>query len=247
MNPLGHTRSVVASTHALITPDTHVWAAVPGWSDATAAIHISPAMGARFTQATLTLNEGSIGDAPAAGVERFLYVLAGVIGLNLPGHREFELHPGHFAYLPAGVDHRFSAVHPSLATVFEKKFQPGTGDAPEPVVGNTADIGSEPFMGDDDAQLQKLLPDDDRYDMACNVFTYQPGAALPQVEVHVMEHGLLMLDGAGVYRLGDNWYPVGAGDVIWMRAYCPQWFVAMGKEPARYLYYKDVNRDALHA
>jgi (S)-ureidoglycine aminohydrolase len=30
-----------------------------------------------------------------------------------------------------------------------------------------------------------------------------------------------------------------------MAAYCPQWFVAMGKTPARYLYYKDVNRDPL--
>ncbi len=35
------------------------------------------------------------------------------------------------------------------------------------------------------------------------------------------------------------------GDVIWMASYCPQWFVAMGKSPARYLYYKDVNRDPL--
>jgi (S)-ureidoglycine aminohydrolase len=61
----------------------------------------------------------------------------------------------------------------------------------------------------------------------------------------VMELGLQMLDGAGVYRLGESWYPVQAGDVIWMRSYCPQWFVAMGKQPARYVYYKDVNRDPL--
>jgi (S)-ureidoglycine aminohydrolase len=51
-----------------------------------------------------------------------------------------------------------------------------------------------------------------------------------------------MLAGQGVYRLADSWYPVQEGDVIWMASYCPQWFVAMGKEPARYLYYKDVNR-----
>ena len=51
------------------------------------------------------------------------------------------------------------------------------------------------------------------------------------VEVHVMEHGLLMLEGQGVYRLGDDWYPVRQGDVIWMAPFCPQWFVAMGKEP----------------
>ena len=41
--------------------------------------------------------------------------------------------------------------------------------------------------------------------------TYQPGAALPSVEMHVMEHGLLMLDGGGIYRLGDAWYPVAGG------------------------------------
>ena len=62
-----------------------------------------------------------------------------------------------------------------------------------------------------------------------NVFTFQPGATLPLVEVHVMEHGLLMLEGQGVYRLGDSWYPVREDDVIWMAPVCPQWFVAMGK------------------
>ena len=59
--------------------------------------------------------------------------------------------------------------------------------------------------------------------------TYQPGAALSMVEVHVMEHGLLMLEGGGIYRLGDSWYPVTAGDFIWMGPYCPQWFGAIGK------------------
>ncbi len=34
--------------------------------------------------------------------------------------------------------------------------------------------------------------------------TYQPGATLPMVEIHVMEHGLLMLAGGGIYRLGDS-------------------------------------------
>jgi (S)-ureidoglycine aminohydrolase len=87
-----------------------------------------------------------------------------------------------------------------------------------------------------------LLPLDERYDMAVNIFTYQPGATLPFVETHIMEHGLLMLSGQGIYRLEGNHYPVTAGDVIWMAPYCPQWFVAMGDEPASYLYYKDVNR-----
>jgi len=53
--------------------------------------------------------------------------------------------------------------------------------------------------------------------------TYDPGAALSMVEVHVMEHGLLMLEGGGIYKLSDSWYPVEAGDFIWMGPYCPQW------------------------
>ncbi len=58
---------------------------------------------------------------------------------------------------------------------------------------------------------------------------YQPGAALALVEIHVMEHGLLMLQGGGIYRLGNSWYPVQTGDFIWMAPYCPQWFGALGK------------------
>ena len=68
-------------------------------------------------------------------------------------------------------------------------------------------------------------------------------------EVHYNQHGLLLLEGQGLYRLGENWYatlynyivtvvyhlrlqlltfsinryPVQAGDVIWMAPFVPQW------------------------
>jgi hypothetical protein len=83
------------------------------------------------------------------------------------------------------------------------------------------------------------------FDFAVNSMVYQPGAALSMVEMHVMEHGLLMLEGGGIYRLGDSWYPVTAGDFIWMGPWCPQWFGAIGKVPAKYLIYKDWNRHPL--
>ena len=54
-------------------------------------------------------------------------------------------------------------------------------------------------MGDPDARLQVLLPDAPACDLAMNVFTFQPGASLPQVEMHVMEHGLLVLAGATTF------------------------------------------------
>lgn len=104
-----------------------------------------------------------------------------------------------------------------------------------------------PFLSDPGARLRVLLPEEPAFDLAVNVFAFEPGATLPMVEVHVMEHGLLMLQGQGIYHLADSWYPVREGDAIWMAPYCPQWFVAMGKGPARYLYYKDINRDPLGA
>jgi (S)-ureidoglycine aminohydrolase len=131
-------------------------------------------------------------------------------------------------------------------TLFQKKYAPlSNAVIPRAVIGHVSKVKGQPFLGDSDARLQVLLPEDAAFDLAMNIFTYQPGATLPFVETHVMEHGLLMLAGQGVYRLQHSWYPVTAGDAIWMGPYCPQWFAAIGKAPASYLYYKDVNRAAL--
>ncbi len=163
-----------------------------------------------------------------------------------PGEPERSLTAGGFAFVPPGIDLRLRADTACRLNVFEKRYVPRPGvDAPRAVVGREQDVEGQPFLGDPDARLQVLLPDEPAFDLAVNVFRFRPGATLPFVEVHVMEHGLLMLEGQGVYRLGEAWYPVGTGDVIWMAPFCPQWFVAMGTAPAAYLYYKDVNRDPL--
>ena len=92
-------------------------------------------------------------------------------------------------------------------------------------------------------RLQTLLPEHESFDLAVNIFTFQPGAALPFVESHVMEHGWLMLKGQGNIRLDQEFHSVQAGDVIWTGSYCPHWFAATGKSPASCIYYKDLNRD----
>ncbi len=114
--------------------------------------------------------------------------------------------------------------------------------APSSFIGSEDAVAAQPLGGDEGLQVRALLPADLTFDFAVNTMTYAPGAALAQVEVHVMEHALLMLEGGGIYRLGDDWYPVTAGDFIWMAPYCPQWFGAIGKQPAKYLIYKDFNR-----
>ena len=93
--------------------------------------------------------------------------------------------------------------------------------------------------------IRRLMPSSPVFDMEINVMEFCPGASLPHVETHFMEHGLMMLSGSGIYRLGENWYPVKRGDAIWMAPFCPQWFGAIGHENARYLIYKNWNRDAL--
>ena len=138
-------------------------------------------------------------------------------------------------------------VNPAYAAarlaVVEKPYQPLEGTAaPGMLAGSESDVVSVALMGDPDLLVSSLLPDAPAFDFAVNTMTYQPGASLSMVEIHVMEHGLLMLEGGGIYRLGDVWYPVSAGDFIWMAPFCPQWFGALGKQPAKYLIYKDWNR-----
>ena len=246
MDPFGTTRSRLARDHALIAPESFVRAPLPGWQGARGVVPIAPALGARFAQFLAFVEPGGTAGPAAPGVERAVYVVEGEVEIELAPGVPHALGPGGFAYLPPDGDFPLRAIAASQLCVFEKPYAPRAGLAPpEARVGDSRDVAGEPFLGDPDARLQVLLPDEPAFDLAVNIFTFQPGATLPMVEVHVMEHGLLMLGGQGVYRLSDAWYPVQAGDVIWMASYCPQWFVAMGKAPARYLYYKDVNRDPL--
>ena len=246
MDVFGFTRSKLANDYALITADTHVHSPLVGWEKASAVIHISPEMGARFTQYTATLEAGGKSGAPGVGIQRFFYVQSGKCGLAIGDSDSHSLAAGDYAFLPADAQHTISADKETTLIVFEKEYNPHPdfGD-PAPVIGKSGDVPGEPFMGDEDARLQTLLPIQPEFDMAVNIFTYQPGATLPQVEIHTMEHGLMMLAGKGVYRLSDDYFPVTEGDVIWMASYCPQWFVAMGKTPATYIYYKDIHRDDL--
>jgi (S)-ureidoglycine aminohydrolase len=51
------------------------------------------------------------------------------------------------------------------------------------------------------------------------------------------------MQGKGIYMLGEEWMEVIENDFIWMGPYCPQCFYATGEKPAKYLYYKNVNRE----
>jgi (S)-ureidoglycine aminohydrolase len=244
--PYGQTRTRIASRHALIAPDGHVKSNVPGISGAATVVLINEAMGATFAQLLVTFAVGGRIELSGSDVETAGYFETGGANVTIEAEKA-RCSAGGFFFAPAGKAWTLTAPKAGTrVTLFQKTFVPLAGAAgPRAIFGNVADIKGEPFLGDPDARLQVLLPDDRSFDLAMNVFTYQPGATLPFVETHVMEHGLLMLKGQGVYRLDESWYPVSAGDAIWMAPYCAQWFAAIGKTPASYLYYKDVNRAAV--
>jgi len=249
MTPFGTTRSTVQWDHALLAPDSHIISQLPGWTQTKGIILISPHMGsmtrARFSQYLAIMEAGAQAGPPLADVERFVFVIEGSINLeSTAGVR--ELSQGGYAFLPANSPHTIQATGEARLNLFEKRYSRLPNLDPPPVyIGQEQDVEAIDYLGDPDLLLRTLLPNTPAFDMAVNIMHYNPGATLPMVEVHMMEHGLLMLQGQGIQRLADAWYPVEKGDVAWMAPYCPQWFVGMGKEPARYLLYKDMNRDPL--
>src|SRR5438874_1579650 len=116
MYELGHTRSVRRQDHLLLTPDTFVRAPLPGMKNATAIIHVGPAIGARFTQFTVEFEDGGV--LGPATVQRFVYVLEGEVSIA-----DRNLGPGDYAYSPGTSGAIINARTASRAAVFEKAYQ----------------------------------------------------------------------------------------------------------------------------
>jgi len=216
---------------------------LPGMKGAMAIVHTGAAMGAGFAEYTAEMEKG--GELGLTAMQRFLFVAEGAITVT-HGKNHHSLAPRGYAYFPDGALHLVRATEASRIIVIEKPYRKVTDVSPPHALISSEDaVPAEALDGDPHLQVKHLLPDEMSFDFAVNSMVYQPGAALSMVEMHVMEHGLLMLEGGGIYRLGDSWYPVTAGDFIWMGPWCPQWFGAIGKVPAKYLIYKDWNRHPL--
>jgi (S)-ureidoglycine aminohydrolase len=200
-------------------------------------------MGANLCQTFITLKQDGklIGKTKAS--EIFFYIIEGECAATVDGETK-TLTKGCFVFVPIGKEYIFE--NPAEGTqilTFHKVYEYLEGyNIPSVIFDDAANIEGPTYLGDPALRLQVLLPDDHSFDMAVNIFTYDPGGHLPMVETHVMEHGLMYLQGQGVYMLDQQWYPIKKGDSIWMAPYCQQWFTAMGKEPAVYIYYKNVNR-----
>ncbi|MBG8552450.1 (S)-ureidoglycine aminohydrolase [Hymenobacter guriensis] len=237
------TRSVVKRNHAIIAPDGYINSNVPGWTNCTVNVIINEQMGARLAQTLITLREGGQLKGRTEAAQIFFYVVAGQVQVTVDG-QDRTLTEGQYVYVPIEKDYLFQQpTEGTQVLTFHKTYEPLAGYAVPGVVFGERDIAKAPvYMNDEALRIQELLPNELGFDMAVNIFTYSTGGHLPMVETHIMEHGLLYLQGQAIYMLDQQWYPVKKGDSIWMAPYCQQWATAMGQEDSVYIYYKNVNR-----
>lgn len=236
-----YTRSTVRLDHAVVAPDGHVPGPVPGWTGASRVVLIAPPL-AGFAMSLVTMEDGGRGGPAPAGIGRFAYVLGGRVRIDTEDAAH-ELEAQGFAYLPPGTEHEVSAQGAARVCLIEKTHVP-LGDAEVPVVaGSRAQVPVEHLGGDANVHVQRLLPEVPGLDLAVSAVSFAPGASLPSTETRVMEQGMLMLEGALVYRLGDAWYPVQEGDALWAAPFTQQWCCCHGTGWASYLVYRDWNRD----
>ncbi len=223
---------------------------LPFWEDTRLWVIARPMSGfaETFSHYIMEVQPGGGSDRPEteAGAEAVLFVVEGAGELSIDG-TVHTLTPGGYAYLPP--DTPWSLRNRSDAPLrfhwIRKAYQPVEGlDAPEALVLNENDIAPTPMPGTDGkwATTRFVDPGDMRHDMHVTVVTFEPGAVIPFLETHVMEHGLYVLEGKAAYRLNADWVEVEAGDYMWLRAFCPQACYAGGPGRFRYLLYKDVNR-----
>ena len=246
-------RAVFTTSYAFMPREVMtdiVTSLLPFWDATRLWVLARPMTGFSETFSHYVMEVGSGGgstrpdDDPLA--QHVLFVVDGQITLH-DGNNTSELTAGGYAYLPAGSN--WTLHNPGKTNAcfhwIRKRYQPVDG-IPLPEAFVTSDQAVTPTPMPDTngvwATSRFVAPDDLRHDMHVNIVTFQPGGVIPFAETHVMEHGLYVLQGKGVYYLNGDWVEVEAGDYMWLRAFCPQACYAAGDEPFRYLLYKDVNR-----
>ncbi|MEP1613376.1 MAG: bifunctional allantoicase/(S)-ureidoglycine aminohydrolase [Roseobacter sp.] len=246
-------RAVFTTSYAVIPKGTMrdiVTSFLPFWEDTRLWVLSRPLSGfaETFSQYIMEVAPGGGSEQPEtdAAAQGVLFVVEGCASLMVNGVCH-DLTPGGFAYLPpsaqwtirnnAEVKLRFHWIRKSYDAV------PGLAE-PDVVIANENDIAPVVMPGTEGkwGTTRFVDPADMRHDMHVNVVTFEPGAVIPFLETHVMEHGLYVLEGKAVYRLNSDWVEVEAGDYMWLRAFCPQACYAGGPGRFRYLLYKDVNR-----
>lgn len=246
---IGHNRGVVAPNYAFMPPEGVLVSRLPHLEKTIVRILAAPVLGAAFAQYVFEIEPGGGTRAPFAedGIQHFYYGLSGEAAFAIEGSAPVAFRKGSFAYLPPGTAFslRNDSAEPVRVLALRKRYEPAPGLAvPEPILSHQDAVPVTNHTGMEGRGFQFLLPYGDlHFDFEMNLMWFKPGTCFPDVETHVMEHGLYMLEGQGLYFLGRDWHEIWAQDFIWMGGYCPQQFYPTGFDQACYLLYKNVNRD----
>jgi (S)-ureidoglycine aminohydrolase len=227
-----------------------VTSVLPFWNATRAWVIARPLSGfaETFSQYIMEVAPGGGSGKPELDpdAEGVLFIVSGSLTLTLAGKRH-ELKQGGYAFIPPSSN--WAVINDSVEPVrfhwVRKAYEKVEGiDVPDAFVSSDDAVKPIAMPGTDGkwATTRFVDPNDTRHDMHVNIVTFEPGAAIPFAETHVMEHGLYVLEGKAVYRLNSDWVEVEAGDFMWLRAFCPQACYAGGPGRFRYLLYKDVNR-----
>lgn len=127
---------------------------------------------------------------------RFLFVLDGEVEVAV-GSETATLHADDFAYVPAHLQSRVLSSKGAGILLFERRY--ALQGKPRFLHGHTQEQAVLPTEGEVFA-LRKLLPQTADYDFNVHVMDFMPGEHLNVKEVHYNQHGLLLLQGKGIYR-----------------------------------------------
>jgi (S)-ureidoglycine aminohydrolase len=241
-------RQAVRRNYALLPPEGLMPSTIPSLTETTVNFLAAPALGASFVQFLAHIEPGGgRPDSPGeAGVQYFYYVLNGSIVLDVGNHGPQTLMPGCYAYIPPGAHYSIvnGGGHTARLLGLKKRYEAIGLDPPQAIISSrlSQQVVTRPGLAG--RTWQYLLPVGDiRFDMEMNILSFGPGSFFENIETHVMEHGLYMLEGHGMYLLDTEWHETQAEDFIWMGPFCPQYFIPSSDTQASYLLYKNVNRD----
>jgi len=230
--------------YGLLPAGNRVFSQLPNFDGVQAQVLATPQLGARFVQHELTISAGGSTSKPVEeDLEQFFFVLEGDLQLKLDG-KNHPLVPGSFFWLPPHLPYSFknSSENDVRALWIRRRYIEVEGiKIPDPIIAHESDVAAEPV---DTYMEQHLTPYEQLgFDMGINIQTFEPGIYFSFVESHIMEHGLYMLEGRGIYWLNQDFMEVQKDDFIYMAPFCSQFFYATGWDKSAYLLYKDVNRD----
>jgi len=243
------TRAVIRpGEYAVIPPEGRVNNVIPGIEKCRMTILASPKLGASFVQYIGTAEAGGGTTAPFAAqedMESFIYVMdQGSLAVRVAGE-ERVLAPGGYVYAPpaSGLEFRNDGDGPVRFLLYKQRYIPCGAELPEVVTGNVNDIPERIYDDMANVFVRDLLPTDIRFDMNMHTLSFDPAGCHPFVETHVQEHGAYVLEGEGIYLLGQEWIQVQREDFIFFGPFVQQAVYATGRGRLTYIYSKDCNRD----